>query len=148
MESMTLEHLLKKKGIITEDEYKELHGDVGDVESVYLHEDTSHMTEEEAKEVVSKMYHMEGNKKYIGEKFNMYKAKEVYEKYENVIPSYVSVCDIYVAINAQYHDYIALYKLWFTECLDKKIIESAMNFWFMDEDYAHLNKVMKYFKGE
>lgn len=145
MESMTLEHLLKKKGIITEDEYKELHGDV---ESVYLHEDTSHMTEEEAKEVVSKMYHMEGNKKYIGEKFNMYKAKEVYEKYENVIPSYVSVCDIYVAINAQYHDYIALYKLWFTECLDKKIIESAMNFWFMDEDYAHLNKVMKYFKGE
>lgn len=145
---MTLEHLLKKKGIITEDEYKELHGDVGDVESVYLHEDTSHMTEEEAKEVVSKMYHMEGNKKYIGEKFNMYKAKEVYEKYENVIPSYVSVCDIYVAINAQYHDYIALYKLWFTECLDKKIIESAMNFWFMDEDYAHLNKVMKYFKGE
>jgi hypothetical protein len=78
----------------------------------------------------------------------MYKAKEVYEKYENVIPSYVSVCDIYVAINAQYHDYIALYKLWFTECLDKKIIESAMNFWFMDEDYAHLNKVMKYFKGE
>jgi hypothetical protein len=148
MESMTLEHLLKKKGIITEDEYKELHGDVGDVESVYLHEDTPHMTEEEAKEVVSKMYHMEGNKKYIGEKFNMYKAKEVYEKYENVIPSYVSVCDIYVAINAQYHDYIALYKLWFTECLDKKIIESAMNFWFMDEDYAHLNKVMKYFKGE
>ena len=29
----------------------------------------------EARELVSKMYHVEGGRKYVGEKFDMYKAK-------------------------------------------------------------------------
>ena len=54
-----------------------------------------------------------------------------------------------VAVNAQYHDYIRMYKQWFPnlteEQLDEKIIHSAINFWFEDED-AGSGKVWNYFK--
>ena len=53
------------------------------------------------------------------------------------------------AYNAQYHDYIRMYKQWFPnlteEQLDEKIIHSAINFWFEDED-AGSGKVWNYFK--
>lgn len=53
------------------------------------------------------------------------------------------------AVNAQYHDYIRMYKQWFPnlteEQLDEKIIHSAINFWFEDED-AGSGKVWNYFK--
>lgn len=52
--------------------------------------------------------------------------------------------------NAQYHDYVKLYKDWFTnitkEELDDKIITSCINFWFKDED-AGVGKVWNYFKN-
>lgn len=55
-----------------------------------------------------------------------------------------------VAVNAQYHDYIRMYKQWFPnlteEQLDEKIIHSAINFWFEDED-AGSGKVWNYFKN-
>lgn len=51
--------------------------------------------------------------------------------------------------NAQYHDYIRMYKQWFPnlteEQLDEKIIHSAINFWFEDEDVGS-GKVWNYFK--
>lgn len=48
------------------------------------------------------------------------------------INSSITVWDVYVAINAQYHDYVRLYSEWFRNInkneLDNKIIESAITF--------------------
>lgn len=52
--------------------------------------------------------------------------------------------DIYVAINAQYHDYCELFEKWFGSNFDEKIIASAVDFWFEDDDFDG-NKVWKYF---
>lgn len=58
--------------------------------------------------------------------------------------------DVYVAMNAQFHDYARLYNEWYSniirEDLDNKIITSAINFWFKDED-AGVGKVWNYFKN-
>lgn len=54
-----------------------------------------------------------------------------------------------VAINAQYHDYVRLYSEWFRNInkneLDNKIIESAITFYFKDEDSGS-TKTWNYFK--
>lgn len=103
-----------------------------------------HISEYQAKEIVSDMWHTSKDKKYKGEKFDMHKAKEVYNKYKDILEDY-SVEDVYIAINAQYHDYCSLFKTWFGDNIDNKIIESAIKFWFMDVDYQGGNKVHKYF---
>lgn len=58
--------------------------------------------------------------------------------------------DVYVALNAQYHDNIELYKEWFgednIENIKDKIIESAIVNWFEDED-AGIEKVWNYFRA-
>lgn len=157
MEDMLLMQFLRKKGIISErdiHEFHELTSASMNEEPVYLsrtkeaitHQDDAHMSEAEAREVVSRMYHIEGGRKYIGEKFDMYKAKEVCERYRGLIPTSVTVCDIYVAINSQYHDYSALFKSWFIDGVDQKVIESAMTYWFADDDYKIGNKVANCFK--
>src|SRR5574344_1025849 len=123
MEDMLLMQFLRKKGIISErdiHEFHELASASMNEEPVYLsrtkeaitNQDDVHMSEAEAREVVSRMYHIEGGRKYIGEKFDMYKAKEVCERYRGLIPTSVTVCDVYVAINSQYHDYSTLFKSW------------------------------------
>lgn len=52
-------------------------------------------------------------------------------------------------INAQYHDYVRLYSEWFRNInkneLDNKIIESAITFYFKDEDSGS-TKTWNYFK--
>jgi hypothetical protein len=109
-----------------------------------LNRDSS-MSEHEAKHLVSEMWHSNNGKKYLGEKFDMHKAQEVYNKYKQILDDY-TVEDVYIAINAQYHDYCSLFKLWFGDNIDNKIIESAIKFWFMDVDYQGGNKVHEYFK--
>ena len=157
MEDMLLMQFLKKKGVISErdiHEFHELASASMESEPVYLaktkevmtHQSGAHMNEIEAKEVVSGMYHIEGGRKYIGEKFDMYKAKEIYERYSGLIPTSVTVCDVYVAINSQYHDYSGLFKSWFIDGIEQKVIESAMTYWFADDDCKAENKVVKYFK--
>lgn len=65
------------------------------------------------------------------------------------INSSITVWDVYVAINAQYHDYVRLYSEWFRNInkneLDNKIIESAITFYFKDEDSGS-TKTWNYFK--
>ena len=60
------------------------------------------------------------------------------------------IWDVYVALNAQYHDNIELYKEWFgednIENIKDKIIESAIVNWFEDED-AGIEKVWNYFRA-
>lgn len=76
-------------------------------------------------------------------------AKNVFDKYVRNINSSITVWDVYVTINAQYHDYIRLYSEWFRNInkneLDNKIIESAITFYFKDEDSGS-TKTWNYFK--
>lgn len=70
-----------------------------------------------------------------------------------MIPMYISsyvykFCEYHnyiVVNNAQYHDYCELFKAWFGDSVDSKIIESAINFWFKDDDFKSGCKVWKYF---
>lgn len=59
-------------------------------------------------------------------------------------PNLVEPCDVYVAINAQYHDYAKLFEEWFGGNIDNKVFESAITFWFKDVDFDG-DKVWEYF---
>lgn len=101
-------------------------------------------SESEAKYLVADMYHTENGRKYSGEKFDMHKAKEICERYRGILPTSVTVADVYVAINSQYHDYAELFKNWFGDGIEQKIVESAIVFWFKDADCKAENKVVEY----
>lgn len=92
--------------------------------------------------------YVKNHKKPVGEKFDMTKAKEVCERYRGIIPQTVTHADVYVAINAQYHDYCELFKSWFGDGVEQKIIESAVIFWFKDDDYKDGFKLWNYFKED
>lgn len=74
----------------------------------------------------------------------MNKAHEICERYKEVLPNDVKPCDVYVAINAQYHDYAKLFEEWFGGNIDNKVFESAITFWFKDVDFDG-DKVWEYF---
>ena len=99
----------------------------------------------EAKEIVSEMYHYEGDNRHTGEHFDMHKAKEVFEKYKSHFVVKASPCDVYVAINATFHDFGKLLRSWFGSNIDEKIILLAITFWFKDDDYQG-NKLLDYFE--
>lgn len=105
-----------------------------------------HITEPEAKHIVADMYHTENGRRYSGEKFDMYKAREVCERYRGMLSPSITVADVYVAINSQYHNYAELFKNWFGDGIEQKIIESAIVFWFKDTNSKSENKVVEYFK--
>ena len=107
-----------------------------------------HFNESEAKYIVSQMYHIENGRKHTGEKFDMHKAKEIVERYRGILSTSVTPADLYVAINTQYHDYAELFKTWFGDNIDQKIIESAIVFWFKDTDYKKGFKLTEYFKED
>lgn len=75
-----------------------------------------------------------------------FRTMEVADRYRGIIPQSATVADVYIALNAQYHDYCELLKAWFGDNIDTKVIESAVNFWFKDDDYKGGNKVYKYFR--
>lgn len=102
---------------------------------------TNHFDEREAYEAVEGMYHVKDDKKYIGEKFPMDKAREVRKHLTD--PEDYTIADIYVAINAQYHDYCELFEKWFGSDIDNKVIASAIEFWFEDDDFEG-NKIWEY----
>lgn len=60
------------------------------------------------------------------------------------VPNDVELCDVYVAINAQYHDYAKLFEEWFGGNIDNKVFESAITFWFKAVDFDG-DKVWEYF---
>ena len=99
----------------------------------------------EAKEIVSEMYHYDGDHRHTGEHFDMRKAKEVCEKYKEHFVVKATPCDVYVAINAFYHDFCKVLKSWFGSNIDEKVILLAITFWFKDDDYQG-NKLMNYFE--
>ena len=58
---------------------------------------------------VKSMYHYKDGIKYEGEKYDLTTAKDVYNKYRNSIDTKYTCDDVYIAINAQYHDYSTLF---------------------------------------
>ena len=112
-----------------------------------LHESIkgAHFDEEYAKWQVSTMHHTADNGKVCkGEIYNYDCAKNVFDKYVRNINSSITVWDVYVAINAQYHDYAKLFEEWFGGNIDNKVFESAITFWFKDVDFDG-DKVWEYF---
>lgn len=110
-----------------------------------------HFDEMYAKYQVSSMHHTKHNGNICrGEIYSIDEAKQIYEKYVRNLDSSYTYWDVYVAMNAQFHDYARLYNEWYSnitrEDLDNKIIASAINFWFKDED-AGVGKVWNYFKN-
>lgn len=110
---------------------------------------SEHFNESYAKYIVSKMWHRDDfGRKISGEKYDMTMAKEICERYRGVISSTVTYSDIYVAINSHYHDMFCLYNKWFNGDTDHKIIESAIIYWFKDDDYDSMDKLWYRFKNE
>lgn len=107
----------------------------------YMNQD-GHFDEHEARDIVNEMYHIKNDKKYIGEKYPMSKAHEVHARLSD--KEDCTIADIYVAINAQYHDYCKLFEQWFGSDIDDRIIASAIDFWFEDDDFDG-DKVWDYF---
>lgn len=99
---------------------------------------------------VSAMHHTKlDGKVCYSEMFSLKESEEVYERYRRSINANVTKWDIYVALNAQYHDYDNLYSQWFNNDKEKvkdKIIESTIVFWFKDDD-AEDGKLWDYFSN-
>ena len=50
------------------------------------------------------------------------------------IPGNTNIWDVYVALNANWHDKEVKFSEWFGPDAEKKIIEDAINFYFLDDD--------------
>lgn len=50
--------------------------------------------------------------------------------------------------STQYHDYAELFKNWFGNDIEQKIVESAIVFWFKDADAKSENKLVNYFRED
>lgn len=118
-----------------------------------IHEELrgKHFDEVYATYQVDNMYHTDnkGNK-IASPMFTPIDVRKLYDKKFKSINSNITFWDVYVALNAQYHDNIELYKEWFgednIENIKDKIIESAIVNWFEDED-AGIEKVWNYFRA-
>lgn len=73
----------------------------------------------------------------------------IYDRRIRPLNKDVTMWDVYVALNAQYHDNIDLYEKWFSNAndseIEEKIIEATIANWFEDED-ASSDKVWEYFR--
>ena len=110
-----------------------------------------HFNEPYAMYQVRKMYHTTPKGERITTPmFNHAQAKKIYEQKVKNINREITCWDVYVALNAQYHDNINLYKEWFKDAtedeIEDHIIKSAIRFWFEDED-ARSTKTWCYFRA-
>lgn len=100
---------------------------------------------------VNQMYHIDDKgHKITKHMFSLEDAKRVYDKRVRSIDNSITVWDVYIALNAQYHDNIVLYEKWFGNIsedeMKEKIIEATIVNWFEDVD-AGDDKVWEYFKA-
>lgn len=96
-------------------------------------------------------------KSQIDADFGLYKSqrdgfdvtKKIYDRRIRPLNKDVTIWDVYVALNAQYHDNINLYEKWFPNAtnneIEDKIVEATISNWFEDED-ASSDKVWEYFR--
>ena len=113
--------------------------------AMYTNMSDEHFDAHEAKQIVAEMYHYDMNRRHTGEHFDMRKAEEILAKYKDSFVSKATPEDVYVAINATYHDLCSLFKSWFGSNIDERIILTAITFWFKDDDYQG-NKILDYFE--
>lgn len=93
----------------------------------------AHYNECFAREDVSKMYHKNPKGETIkGEHWNIDQITAAIKGMS--IPSSTNIWDVYVALNANWHDKEVKFAQWFGSESDQRIIEDAINFYFMDID--------------
>lgn len=108
-----------------------------------------HFDKEYAEWEVEQMHHKSPDGKvYKGEHWPMEQTSEVMQKYRGKISAEITPGDFYVALNTQWHDYICWVKEHSPNEADAEnaIIEMAVRFWFMDDDWAGNDKVWVYFR--
>ena len=81
--------------------------------------------------------------------FSIEATKKIYDRRIRPLNKDVTMWDVYVALNAQYHDNINLYEKWFPNAtnneIEDKIVEATISNWFEDKD-ASSDKVWEYFR--
>lgn len=109
-----------------------------------------HFNREYAEWEVEQMHHKCGDKVYKGEHWSYDQTADVMADYKATLPAEITPCDFYVALNSQWHDYHCLYMSLFPseEEAEKAIIESAIKFWFKDDDWTGNDKVWVYFRSK
>jgi hypothetical protein len=108
-----------------------------------------HFDKEYAEWEVEQMHHKAPDgKMYKGEHWTMDQTTSVMMKYKMKLSPEITPCDFYVALNAEWHDYICWAKEHFPNEADAEnaIIEMAVRFWFMDDDWGDNCKVWEYFR--
>jgi hypothetical protein len=91
-----------------------------------------HFTEPYALYQVSQMYHT-NNKgiKIDAPLFSIEATKKIYDKRIRPLNKDITMWDVYVALNAQYHDNINLYEKWFPNAtnneIEDKIVEATIS---------------------
>lgn len=110
-----------------------------------------HFDEMHGEMQVEKMQHMdEKGNKIRHHLFTFEDAKKVYDRKVRSMGRDISPWDVYVALNAQYHDNACLYKKWFPnineEEMKEKVVEATICNWFSEDDSKE-DKVWNYFKS-
>lgn len=106
-----------------------------------------HFNESYAKWQVEQMHHKGADGvEYKGEHWNIEQTNGVLSGMRSKIPAAYNEWDFYVALNASYHDFCAWAKRKFAERYEEEVIELALTFWFLDEDWSTKTKVWDYFR--
>lgn len=86
-----------------------------------------------AREDVAGMHHKSAKGEVVkGEHWNM---EQVTAAIKGVsIPGNVNIWDVYVALNANWHDKEVKFAEWFGQDVEKRIVEDAISFYFNDAD--------------
>lgn len=108
-----------------------------------------HFDREYAEWQVEQMYHKDKNgRTHRGEHWTLEQTTEVMQSYKSKLPAEVTPADFYVALNTEWHDYIcwAMEHYESEDEADNAIIEMAIRFWFMDDDWGDNCKVWEYFR--
>lgn len=108
-----------------------------------------HFDKEYAEWQVDHMYHIgDDGREYKGERWSLKDTSGVMQKYRGRIPGEYNEYDVYVALNAQWHDTICTAKRHFSTIEDAEayVIDEAVAVWFNDQDWPSHDKVWRYFR--
>lgn len=105
-----------------------------------------HFNEAYAMWQVEQMHHKgDDGTEYKGAHWSVEDTNGFLMKYRPKIPATYNEWDFYVALNAGYHDFCRVVKKHLAEKADEFIIELAVAFWFLDEDWDGATKAWDYF---
>ena len=108
-----------------------------------------HFNEAYALWEVEQMCHKgEDGVEHKGEHWSVDETSSVLTKYRSKIPNECNEWDFYVALNATFHDYCRVVMKYAPERFDEVVIELAVAFWFLDEDWPNHTKVWDYFNDK